>query len=137
MGDRYEHGWRTMPDGSRIALTEQEAKDIHTALVEMKTARAQKLPTAVDALNAISEAIARLRELGWNQISPRDGEEKAMLQFSSTGMWHAFRHGEYIHCEDYVYGPGDKNLMFKPIDQLTDDERERIAYCIETRQTYL
>ncbi len=128
-----KHGRRTMPDGSRIPLTQQEAKDIHAAVKNMVAERAEKLPTAVSALQAISEGVERLRELGWSSIGPRDGEEKAMIQFSSTGMWEASRHGDYIHSEDCVYGPRDGTLMFKPLDKLTPDERERIEYCSKTR----
>lgn len=137
MSDTFKHGWRTMHDGHRIPLTEQEAEDIHRQITEMKAARAEKLPTAVVALEAISEATNRLRELGWNTIGPRDGEEKAMIQYNSTGMWHARRQGDYYHAEDCVYGLRDKSLFFKPLDLLTDDVRERIAYCIETRPRYL
>lgn len=137
MSDTFKHGWRTMQDGQRIPLTEQEAKDIHVQIQKMKTARAEKLPTVVAALEAISEATGRLRELGWNTIGPRDGEEKAMIQYNSTGMWRAHRSGEYYHAEDCVYGLRDKSLFFKSIDQLTDDEHERIAYCVETRPRYL
>lgn len=137
MGETFKHGWRTMHDGRRIPLTEQEAKDLHLLIKERKASRAGKLPTAVAALEAISEATQRLRELGWNTIGPREGEEKAMIQYNSTGMWHATRQGEYFHAEDCVYGLRDKSLFFKPLDQLTDDERERIAYCVETRPRYL
>jgi hypothetical protein len=135
--DRFKHGWRTMSDGSRVPLQPQDAADLHAAIQKIVADRAVKLPTAVAALSAVSEATERLRELGWSTIGPRDGEEKAMIQFGSTGMWHAFRHGDYYHSEDCVYGLRDKTLFFKPIDDLTDDERERVAYCVKNRPRYL
>lgn len=137
MSETFKHGWRTMHDGRRIPLTEQQAKDMHAGIVKMVAERAVKLPTAVDALQAVSEATERLRELGWSTISPRDGEEMAMIQFSSTGMWVATRQGDYVHSAGCVNKPGDRGLMFKPLDKLTDDERERIAHCEATRPRYL
>lgn len=126
-----KHGWRTMSDGRRIPLTEQEAKDLHAAVKKMVAERADKLPTAVSALQAISEAVERLRELGWSQIGPREGETVACCQFTSTGMWEATRSGEYIMFDGCVSGPRDRNMMFKPLDKLTDDERDQIKKCAE------
>ena len=125
-----------MHDGSRVPLTEQEAKDIHAAIQKTVAERAEKLPTTVSAMQAISEAVERLRELGWTTMGPKESETVACVQFTSTGMWEATRSGNYIMFDGCVSRLDPRNMMFKRLDKLTDDERGRIKECAERHRPW-
>lgn len=124
----FPHGWRTMRDGSRVPLTESEAAEMRAYVERIQAERIAAMPTTVTALDAISSAVQRLRDLGWTTMSPKEGETKACVQFTSTGMWEATRRGEYIHYSGCVTSR-PKDMMFKPMDALTEDERSILRKC--------
>lgn len=129
MTDERHFGWKTMKDGSRAPMSEQEVRDLWSRVEASRAARAEKLPTTVDALTAICQAESRLRELGWRQMPPQEGQTLACCFYGSTGIFLAARHGDYIHVGDYVYRPHNKTMLFKPTDRLSDEERAVLERC--------
>lgn len=126
------HGHNTLIDGSTVPLVEDEAKALWQAVEKAKADRAVALPTAVDALRAHNQALERLRELGWwpgGGLRVRRGDECAVAQFGSTGMWrgHVDAEGKYVHFGDSMAQPRD--TLLKPLSDLTDEERRHMADC--------
>lgn len=125
------YGHKTMHDGRHIPLTKEEAETMRDAIADIRTKRADKLPTARDALRAISEAQDRLRELGWwaGGFKIKAGDRCAVAQSGSTGMWSGRMDTErkYVLFGDCVTSPG--NAWLKAEADLTDDERAYIAEC--------
>lgn len=123
MSDEF-HGSMRMTDGSRVALSSEEAKAIWDRVKQIDEERAAQMPTARDALSVLGGAVDRLKTLGWRdaRYCPRDGSPFAVCEIGSTGMWSAFFHDELIHYADCCSNP--RGMFFKQIDKLSDDERE-------------
>ena len=130
------HGHKTMSDGSHVALSADEAKALWERIENEKNERASKLPDSLACLSAISQAKNRMRELGWREgvYCPRNGETFAVSQIGSTGMWSGhwspgidqLSHG-FVIAADSAMNP--QTTFFKPLEELTDDERERMKAC--------
>lgn len=118
------HGSMRLANGTRVELSAEEAKAIWDRFKQVDAERAAQMPTAVAALSVLSGAVERLKQLGWRdaRYCPRDGSEFAVCEIGSTGMWSAFFHDDLIHYGDCVSSP--RGMFFKPIDKLSDDERE-------------
>lgn len=121
------HGTMRMADGSRKAMTAEEAKVLWDAIKTTQKNRAEHLPDARSCLTALYSAKERLRELGWRESTycPRDGSVFAVCEIGSTGMWTAFFADPYIQYADCVSSPG-RAMFFKPMDQLSDDEKDTV-----------
>lgn len=128
MSGKY-HDSMKMSDGTRKALTSDEAKAIWQQIEASTKERAEKMPDAESALRSMISAEERLKELGWRdaRYCPRDESEFAVCEIGSTGMWKAFYSGEFITYADCV-SKGNR-MYFKPLDKLTDGERTRIENC--------
>ncbi|NOV17871.1 hypothetical protein E5S70_17610 [Ensifer adhaerens] len=122
------HGSMRMADGSRVSLTEEEAKELWQVVKQAGKDRAERLPDAKACLTALSSAKDRMRELGWrdSRYCPRDGSTFAVCEIGSTGMWSAFYHEPYIHYADCVSTQGP-HVFFKAMDKLTDEERATLV----------
>lgn len=125
------YGHKTMHDGSRVPLTKGEADNMRAAIIEIRAQRAEKLPTAQDALRAMSEADDRLRELGWwkGGYKIKAGDRCGVAQPGSTGMWSGYMDAErkYVMFGDCVTSPEKAYLKLEA--DLTDDERAYIKEC--------
>lgn len=126
------HGHRTMPDGSHEPLSKDEAEALWRAVEARNADRAEAMPTAQDALRAIINAKQRLNDLGWREgggLSVRRGDECAVAQSGSTGIWHGHldAQGEYVHFCDCVAKPRDAWL--KPLSDLSPEERTWMEEC--------
>ena len=109
------------------------AEDIFKEIELAETRRAEKMPDTVTALKAICEAKHRMRSLGWKegQYCPKKGEPFAVIEFGSSGIFRAFYSGDWpdgrIYADDYLVHP--HGCMWKPLEDLTDDERTQIEKC--------
>lgn len=126
------HGHKTLADGSHVPLTKDEADAIRKAVEEAAARRAQEMPTAQDALRVMIAARQRLQELGWWEgggLRIKPGDECAVAQTGSTGMWRGRIDAErkYVHYGDSVSYP--RKCWLKPLADLTDDERAWMDEC--------
>lgn len=129
---RGYYGHRTLADGTHEPLTKAEAETLMAALAASKDKLAADMPTATDALAMLIKAEERLRDLGWwrgGGLSVRRGDDCAVIQQGSTGMWsgHYQASGEYVLFGDSVCKPRDCYL--KPLAGLTPDERSWMQKC--------
>lgn len=137
MTEKY-HGHATMADGTHVALSADEVK----ALIEMADAsdkrRREAMPDTKSALRALMDAMIRLRDEGWRDgiYCPKDGSDFAVIEFGSTGMFQGCYAGEWpkghvMFCDGLTHPRG---TMWKPLDRLTDWERETLAGCDEAER---
>lgn len=125
-------GHKTLTDGSRVPLTEDEANALMDQLAAAKSRRASDMPTVRDALSAIIAAEERLRELGWwrgGGLRVRRGDDCAVIQHGSTGMWSGRYQadGQYVLFGDSVCRP--RECLMKPLAELTSEERAWMEEC--------
>lgn len=125
------HGHKTLLDGTHVPLTEDEATALWNHVEAERERRAKEMPTAQDALRLLIRAEERLRELGWwkNSFRVKPGDECAIAETGSTGMWRGFVDVErkYVHYGDCVSSP--QKCWLKPLADLTDDERAHMDEC--------
>lgn len=127
----FKHGWKTMLDGTRVPLTEQEADGLWRRMQDAEERRAAAYPTTRDALKAHLDADQRMRDLGWSKtiIGLSEGEEIAVAEWGSTGIFRGFWSKPYLHYADCVASSGKH--FIKRMADLTDDEREHMDRCTE------
>lgn len=126
------HGHKTLTDGTHVPLTADEAKALWDMADAAKAKRAEDMPVARDALTHMLAAQQRMQELGWWQgggLRVRAGDECAVAEFGSTGMWRGRvdDEGKYVHYGDSV--TDRRRAWLKPLDALTDDERTHMEEC--------
>lgn len=126
------HGHKTLIDGTHVPLTKDEADAIYEAAMQAREKRAQDMPTARDALAALIRAQQRLNELGWwkdNSLCVKGGDECAVAETGSTGMWRGRLDDErrFVHYGDYASDP--RKCWLKPLGELSDDERAWMEEC--------
>jgi hypothetical protein len=126
------YGSASLTNGTRVSLTEEQAKALWQMAEDAKAKRASAMPTAQDALRALISAEERLRELGWSRgggLRVRRGDECAVAEQGSTGMWKGRfdEDGKYVHFGDCVADP--RKTFLKPLVDLTDDERSHMGEC--------
>lgn len=126
------YGHKTMLDGTRVLLTKEEADSLVEAIEAEDAQRAEQMPTARDALGTLISAEQRLQDLGWWKgcgLRVKRGDECAVAENGSTGMWH----GRVDGAGEYVMYAGgvrhQRDVWMKPLSDLTDDERSWIAKC--------
>lgn len=126
------HGHKTFADGHHEPLTKGEVEALWQSVEEAQAKRAATMPTARDAFSAMVDARSRLHELGWWEgggMRVRRGDECAVAETGSTGMWsgRVDADGEYVHFGGYVRKPRD--CWLKPLADLTDAERAWMEEC--------
>jgi hypothetical protein len=132
------HGHMTLVDGSRVALSADEAKRLWEDAERATAQAAMDMPAAGDAMAAISRAKERLRKLGWSDgiYCPKDGSTFAIIEFGSTGIFQGFYSGTWpdgdLHYCGCVSDP--HGTMWKSLANLTCDEREVMDRCMETER---
>ncbi len=126
------HGYVTNLDGSHEPLTKEQASAIWEACERSAEERARLMPTSDDAMRVILDAQQRLNALGWWQglgFRIGRGSQCAVREYGSTGIWSGWvdDEGKYVHYCDGVSQP--RRLWLKPLEDLTEDERTRMAEC--------
>lgn len=130
--DREFYGSASMSDGTRVALTSEQAKALWQRAEEAKAQRAETMPTAQDALRALIAAEERLRELGWSRggsLRVKRGDYCAVAEQGSTGIWKGWldQDGAYVHYGDCA--SSRQKVFLKPLADLTEDERKHMEAC--------
>ena len=139
MSDNKKYGGHMITaDGSHAALTSDQAEAFWMASEKSAADRAERMPTARDALSAVLDAQQRLNKLGWwrGVFRLKPGDECAVVEFGSTGMWTGWLDDErkYVHYCGGCSSP-DK-VWLKPLADLTDDERSHMEYCDKDSAEY-
>lgn len=126
------YGHKTLHDGTRVPLTEAEAKQLWEDMERSRAERAARLPDERSALLAMFDAYDRLKELGWREAiyCPKDGSTFQVIEAGSTGVHCAHYDGEWpkgrwwIHDADGDLSPS-RPILFKlyPEDQAKEDAR--------------
>lgn len=135
--DSDYHGSMRMADGSRVALSADEAKALWDSIEKRGAERAAKLPDEKTAIGAMFEAYDRLRELGWRDATycPKDGSHFQVIENGSTGIFDCSYHGEWpdgywmTYDEHDCYPSSQGPALFKlyPEDQAKYDAKMAAA----------
>lgn len=140
MTEKY-YGHATKTDGTHVALTSDEARELWESCERATAKREADMPTSIHALDAICQAKERMRELGWSDgiYCPKNGDEFAVVQLGSTGIFAAAYVGEWPKGDIWL---GDESMspqagMWKPLDKLTDDERAMMEKCIADHRDWM
>lgn len=134
------HGHMTHKDGSHTPLSKQEAADLWRSFEEHDAKMAELMPQPWDALSAIGRAEERLTKLGWRKaggLSVKRGDECAVIEFGSTGMWSGWldEDRKYVHYAGGVSSPG--KVWLKPLADLTEEERAHMDHCDKDNAEYM
>lgn len=89
-------GHATLSDGSHVALSHEEAKEIWERAERRQKERAERLPDEQTALKVMFDAYDRLKELGWSEAvyCPKDGSSFEVIEPGSTGIFRCHYDGE-------------------------------------------
>ena len=121
--------------------TKEQVAAIFKAIKERDEDRQARMPDTIAALDQAATAKDRLRKLGWSEGSycPKDGTKFALVEWGSTGVHLGHYIGEWptghIYCGDFLLRP--QSVMFKPLDQLTDDEKAALDISIEDDRQFM
>jgi len=135
------HGHMTKTDGTHVELSADEAEKLWKDIEEQDAKRAANMPNFKAAINAISNARQRLRDLGWSEgiYCPQDGTPFAVVTPGSTGIHQGRYRGKYpdgrIDMGDESARP--EGCMWKAIDKLSDDERELMEHCAADHREWM
>ena len=133
----FKRGWKTMIDGSRIPMSEDEASNLWNIVEQKRAEQAAAYPTTHSALRAYIDADERMRDLGWRStiFDLEDGDEVAVAERGSTGIFRAVWVKPYLHYQDCVSNMG-KHFV-KRIADLTPDEVETMDRCEADHLEYM
>ena len=128
-------GHKTHMDGSHSPITEGEADAIMAACDAADAVRREQMPDSMAAINVLHDARQRLRDEGWSgaQYCPKDGSLFAVIEYGSTGIfeatyWGKWPDGRVYCCDGFTHPHG---MLWKPIEKLTDAERDKLAECMD------
>lgn len=131
------HGSARLSDGSRVALTEDEAKALWEAVDASQEKAKVDFPDEQAALREISRAMQRLRDFRWSDgiYCPKDGSEFEIIQAGSTGIFRCRYDGDWpdgmwmTFADDDVYPSSRPPLMYRllPEAQAEHDRKMKAA----------
>lgn len=134
---KFVSGWKTMLNGDREPMTSGEADAIMDFVEAARTKQAAAYPTTYDTLRAFIDADERMRDLGWKTyiFDLVDGEEVAVAERGSTGIFHASWVKPYLHFHDCVGAMGKH--FIKRIADLSPDELATMNRCSADHAEYM
>ena len=143
---KFTGGHKTMADGSRVAISADEAVGIWAAVEQANAERAEEMPTVRDALVAQSKARQRLSDLGWrkggglklrkkDEPDTRNDIEWVVIEEGSIGIFYARRCDKFFHYCDCV--SAHHKVYAKKTDDLTEDERSWADQCQKDHNEYM
>jgi len=129
------HGSATLSDGSRVALTSDEAKALWEASEAAQAKAETDFPDQQSALREISRAVQRLRDFGWREgiYCPKDGSEFEVIEAGSTGVFRCRYDGQWpdgmwLTFDDRdVYPSSRPPLMFRLLPEAQAEHDRRMA----------
>lgn len=130
-------GSATLADGTRVTLTQDHAKKLWEDSVALQKERAEKLPDEETAINAMSEAFYRLKELGWRDACycPKDGSEFLVIEAGSTGIHRCIYQGDWPSGGWWIIADCDlwplRPVLFKLYPEDEARRKERFAEAVK------
>ena len=130
-------GHKTLPDGTRVALSQEEITSLLDMVEITRERQAIAFPTTHDALRGFIDVEKRMSELGWRKVifNLEDGAELAVCEYQSTGIFNAFWHKPYLHYCDCVSNMG--KVFIKRVSDLTPIEAEQMKKCSEDHAVFM
>lgn len=138
IADGEYYGSKTLSDGSRVALTADEAKALWEAVEASQEKAKADFPNEQSALREISRAMQRLRDFGWRDAiySPKDGSEFEVIEAGSTGVFRCYYDGKWpdgtwMTSDDRDIYPSSKPpLMFRLLPEAQAEHDRKMADAI-------
>jgi hypothetical protein len=133
----FKRGWKTLLDGTRIPITEDEGKQLWQMIQDQEARQAAAYPTTQSALRAYIDADSRMKALGWTGtiFNLEDGAEVAIAERGSTGIFRGIWHKPYLYYQDCVSHMG-KNFI-KRVEDLTPDEAAKMEECEADHRSFM
>lgn len=130
-------GHMTMLDGSHVALSQEEITSLLDMVEITREQQAIAFPTTHDALRGFIDVEERMRELGWKKsiFNLEDGDELAVCEYGSTGIFNAFWYEPYLHYCDCVSSMG--KVFIKRVADLTLIEGEQMKKCSDDHAVFM
>ena len=131
-------GHKTRYDGAHEPLYENEAEALWASCKADDLRRREQMPDSMSAIRMLFDARTRLKDEGWSEgiYCPKDGSEFAIIEYGSTGIFHAVYHGEWpsgmLFVGDCCSRP--EGVMWKPLDTLSDAEKTQLDKCTESER---
>ena len=102
-------GWATQTDGQHVPLGQAFAEALWADAEAAKAKRIADMPTEQSAIYAMSQAIYRLKELGWKDpvYAPKDGSPLDLIEPGSTGIHRGHYEGEWPKGSWWIHDDGD------------------------------
>jgi hypothetical protein len=121
-------GWKSLPDGTRVEMTEAEVAAAIEAVEQNKQRVAETYPDTYSALRAFIDADQRMHQLGWRHHFAvlEESDEVAVIEIGSTGLFKCVWRNGLFHGDDFVRRAG-ADIYWKRIAELTPQEVERMA----------
>jgi len=132
-------GWATKTDGSRVALSADEAKALFEACEAARAKTEADMPTEKSALNELSRAFHRLKDFGWREAvyCPKDGSEFEVIEAGSTGVFRCrydgtWPNGMWMTFDDSdVYPSSRAPLLFRLMPEAQAEHDRKMAEAVK------
>ncbi|KPH74068.1 hypothetical protein [Bosea vaviloviae] len=130
-------GLARLADGSRVALTADEAKALWDACEASSAKLAADMPTEGDALRELGRAYERLRQLGWSDAiyCPKDGSEFDAIEAGSTGIHRCQYEGDWPNGRWWIADAGDlwpsRPILYRLDPEAEAARKQKMAEAIE------
>lgn len=111
-------------------LTREEVEALFAVAEAQKAKRAADMPTEEHAIEAMFQAVQRLKELGWNDpiYCPKDGSTFDVIEVGSSGIHVASYFGEWPDGSWMVHDPDGDLWPSRPaLYRVTEAEKQRWA----------
>lgn len=128
-------GYATTLDGDHVTLDAETAEALWAACEASERERKALMPDMQAALSVRGQVYARLRDFGWREgmYCPKGGEDFAAILQGSSGIFPACYVGRWPTGSISVMGDEYSHaaILWKPVDDLDDYERQRLAECVD------
>ena len=134
MPDQYS-GHKTLPNGSRVAMTPDEAKRLWEGIQNAARREAELMPETASVIAMMQSTCSRLRKLGWSEgmYCPKDGREFAVISAGCAAILTGRYTGTWPHGRIQVLDTGlpHTECWWKALDAMTPEETEAMERGME------
>ena len=122
MSEKQFSGSVKLSDGSRRALTSDEAEALWRNVEAADADRKARIPDQSTALNLMMDAFTRLKDMGWREAiyCPKDGSEFEVIEAGSTGIHRCIYQGKWPDGGWWILDDGDiwpsRPMLFREVE---------------------